>query len=763
MKKIASRTELNEKEISDYAKIADIGILPARILLSRGIRVEEVDRYLYGKLSDLSDPYSYSDMKSAVKKIREHIERGNKIVLYGDYDCDGIGAVSIITFAFREKGIPTDYYIPVRSDEGYGLHIDSIRKIKEEKNADLIITVDCGITSVKEVEYCKELGTDIVVTDHHRPGDQLPDCILVDPCFTPELTPLCGAGVALYLVRALFGDDFARQFLDLCAISTVADMVPLVSDNRILVKYGLGLIQKGFTRMGVKALLKVSGIQQNRLNTGDVSFRIAPRINAAGRLKTAESALRLLITDDPTESQLIAEELNLQNAERQTIEKTIFHSALEKLKGCDFGKTRMIVLFDETWEEGVLGIAASKIVEYFNLPTILLTKSSDDTLKGSGRSITGVNLHELLMRCSDLLLGFGGHSMAAGMSLKRGNLSILRTRLNEDLSKFPKELFERIFRYDAQYSMFDVNSELVSILQKFEPFGYGNPTPVFYDSAPSVKFSVLKKKHLEGKTKIGKVVCFGKGDWCEAYNKAEKKSVLYTVEKNFFNGYESDQIKVKELFFDQFYLSKETAFEQFCHFSHECYENGNIEKSLKEGEDPLLHVFFDKELFDKFRSDHPDYHAIYRISDVFVNEDTVVLLPDCSFPFSYYGKIVVHGNLSESIIDYFSRLNASFVDGRESCDCPHFDLKEARRTYTAIYLILKDSFRKQITAPQELFAVLSVRGYPFDYRTFVLHFYVLLDVKLLKYENGVILLTNENKVDISRSPLYKMTYGKATD
>ncbi|MBR1746609.1 MAG: single-stranded-DNA-specific exonuclease RecJ [Clostridia bacterium] len=758
--KIVQKNNFDEKRVYEYAKSLKVTDFAARLLLSRGFDIKSAEKYMYGTLNDLTDPFAYSGMRLAVDIVRKCIDSGKKIVFYGDYDCDGIGAVSILTRAFSAKDICCDYYVPVRSDEGYGLHCEAIKKIKTEKKADLIVTVDCGITSVREVEYCKQLGMEIIVTDHHRPGEILPDCIVVDPCLDETLTPLCGAGVALYLVRGLFGDDEGKNYLDICALSTVADIVPLVDDNRIIVKYGIELIRMGLGKVGIKALLQASEIPQKALSTVDIGFKIGPRLNSAGRLSTAENAIRILITDDPTEAMLIARELSMQNGDRQTIEKQIVESAMKKLQSYDFGKYKIIILYDESWDEGVNGIAAAKLTEYFNLPTILLTKGQDGRLKGSARSIAGVNIHEAISTQKEKLYSFGGHAMAAGISLFEKNLASFINGINSEISKKPIEIFERVFYYDLPFSMFDVTPNIVKTLRYFEPFGYGNPTPVFWDPAPSVKFSRLKGRHLKGKTKIGDVISFGNGYACDEFNTALGKSALYTIDKNFFNGSEYDQIKIKKLFFDRFKLKKVNQIERFCAFS----VNISVadipgKQTARSMTDPRLDVFFDKESFDEFCENNEEYVRIFGETEFFIQGKIAVLLPDANFPFSYYNSITIHGKTTDSVREYFSALGASFSDN--SCDSflPRFSIEEMRKTYVDIVQHFRIDYVKRYFTTNDIFEVLKKNGYLYDEERFVLYFFILLDLKLLKWENGAILLGKGEKVDLNASSLYRFVNG----
>ncbi|MGN1042118.1 MAG: single-stranded-DNA-specific exonuclease RecJ, partial [Christensenellales bacterium] len=434
----------------------------ARLLIGRGISDKEsAEKFLYANFSDLSSPYSYDGVDKAAEIISYHVANRNKIVVYGDYDCDGISAVSILMRALAEKGADIDYYIPVRQEEGYGLNKEAISKIKSEYNPDLLITVDCGITAVNEIEFAKNLGIEVIVTDHHTVGSTIPECTVVDPCLNKNATPLCGAGVAFTLIRALYGDNYAKKYADICAVATVADIVPLVDDNRIIVKSGLEQIKRGYGKVGLNALLDVSGIDRKKLTSYDIGFKIAPRLNASGRLSTAHNSVKLLTTDDVTEAKFIAEELSIQNLERQEIGKQIFNEASLLLRGYNFADNKIVVLYGENWREGVIGISAAKLTEYFNMPTILLTDSADGMLKGSARSINGINIYELIATQRDKLTAFGGHAMAAGLSLAKNNFKSFFEGINSAAKKYPTETFARVTVCDDELSVSEISADFL--------------------------------------------------------------------------------------------------------------------------------------------------------------------------------------------------------------------------------------------------------------------------------------------------------------
>ena len=649
-----SKTIINEQTIENIAKECNVSALSALLLYQRGIMTKkDADKFFFGKWPDLTDPYAYNNMDKIVARLRQAVEQKQKIVVYGDYDCDGIGATAIYYLAFTRAGVQATYYIPTRKDEGYGLNSAAIDKIKETFDPDILLTADCGITSAKEIAHAKSLGLEVIVTDHHTPCDELPDCLYTDPCFTPELTQLCAAGVALYVVRALFGEEEALRYADVCAVSTIADIVPLNKDNRILVKTGLEKIHRGDTREGIKTLVRYARSNLRTLSVSDISFRIAPRLNAAGRLSTPIDSLRLLIEDDPTTLNLLAENLSLQNAERQQLSADIYKEAMEQLKSYDFGKYNFIMLCGK-WNEGVVGIVCSRLTEFYHLPTILLSEQEDGTLCGSARSIEGVNLYELLRASAKYLATFGGHAMAAGLSLKKENFFAARDSMNETLQKAEKSVFLRKVGYDAPLPVKSVNWDKMREIELFAPFGCCNPAPVFYDEKPSLNFKRGSDRFpiIKARTSIGEAVSFTglpvlpllDGDY----------SLLYTVEKNNFNDKEIPQFSIKQFFISDYKTEDEEAF--FENFLLKYDEK----QPKKDTEKPVLYVCFCAETVKKILTDLPtDTPVYYKVAGRLEKLDSVVLSPSADFPYYFFGKIV--------FADLYHPVLASYAEAKGIC------------------------------------------------------------------------------------------------
>jgi len=459
------------------AGVADIEIHPvvAGILAARGITSkEEAEAFLFPDLDLEHDPFLLHGMEQAVTRIELALEQGERVVIHGDYDADGICSTALLSEALSALGIEALVYIPTRED-GYGLQREAVDYARDN-NCALIITVDCGISAVMETEYARELGIDVIITDHHLPSEELPRAVaVINPRLSPCSYPykdLAGVGVAYKLACALL-EESARELLDLVAIGTVADLVPLTGENRLYVKQGL--LELATPRVGLGALMKAAGCNPDALTAGQIAFMLAPRLNAAGRLQDASLPLELLLTCSLERAEEIAHELNGFNRERQGIEQSIIDEAMAMVDP----KQPAIVLYAPHWPHGVVGIVASRLVERFYRPTILLSSDDEGRLRGSGRSIAGFNLVDALRRCAGLLDKCGGHAMAAGLTLPFTNFELFKDAFNEVAAAIPGELLVPKLRIDAQLKLDDIDRHLLSDIELLSPFGMGNPQPTF--------------------------------------------------------------------------------------------------------------------------------------------------------------------------------------------------------------------------------------------------------------------------------------------
>ncbi len=457
----------------------------AYLLVARGLTDEFlVESFLYD--TDISDPFTLPDMEKACERIKSAVDSNEKITIFGDYDADGVTSTALLYSYLSKNGANVDYYIPDRAGEGYGMSVAAIESLKE-RGTSLIITVDNGISAIEEIERAKELSIDVVVTDHHQAGEVLPDAVaVVDPhrkdCDL-EFREWAGVGVAFKLISALEDTDaydLLEEYGDILAIGTIADIVSLKGENRILVRSGLAVLndalQSGTLRKGLKALIDESGATKN-MTSMNAAFRIAPRINAAGRMGSAERAIKLLLTDDVEEATLLASEISSANAERQATESGITETAEKYIESHPEIKfSRVIVVDGEDWHQGVIGIVASRLCEKYGKPCIVISKSGD-IAKGSGRSIDGFSLYDAFSYCKDILVQFGGHKLAAGLTVETEKINEFRRMINEYAEKSESQL--PVLKLDCKLNPASISLDMLSVINILEPFGAENPQPLF--------------------------------------------------------------------------------------------------------------------------------------------------------------------------------------------------------------------------------------------------------------------------------------------
>jgi single-stranded-DNA-specific exonuclease len=551
---------------SQLALEAGITALKAQLLLNRGIQhAHSAASFLSPRLSDLADPMLLKDMDIAVELIMEAIKSRERIAVYGDYDADGITATALLLNFFSELGVPVSWYIPNRLEEGYSLNPIAINKLRQD-GIRLIITVDCGISNRKEIELAKKLGVNMVVTDHHQiPEDFDAVCPVINPNRHDSLFPfkdLAGVGVAFFLVIALrarlrdmgwFQDHpepDLKRYLDIVALGTVADMVPLIDQNRILVQSGIQVMKDSFWP-GIEAIKDVSGVDSHRISSYDLAFKLAPRLNAPGRLGDSATGLTNLTTMNESIAIETAGRLNSMNVLRQRIEGDILKEIEESMiKESDLKDRMTIVLAKKGWHEGVLGIVASRLLDRYHRPTLILTIRKDMAV-GSGRSIDGFNLHRSMARLEHLFERFGGHYHAAGCTLNAANIQALAEGLEEIARKEIKEddLFPAI-DIDAEVPIQELTFDTVSDLRSLEPFGKGNPEPFFYSGDLEVLDSrVVGEKHLKLRVRQGKSVMEAIGFGLSDIHPLEGKMVdmVFTPEIDDWNGYKKIQLRINDL------------------------------------------------------------------------------------------------------------------------------------------------------------------------------------------------------------------------
>ena len=548
----------DEKLVDEICERYNLNKVIGKIIVNRHVvNDEDVRIFITPTRDDFHDPFLFKGMDIAVERIIKALNNKEKILIYGDYDVDGITSTTVLKKYLMDRGISVDTYIPNRLHEGYGLNKNAIDTIKE-RNIDLIITVDCGISAIEEVDYAVSLGMDVIVTDHHEVGEKLPNALAVIDAKRKDNTypfrSLAGVGVVFKLIQALsikleIKPEEYLKYLDLVCVGTISDIVPLEGENRTIAKLGLMLI-KVTRNLGLRELIKSSGYKEIDSNT--ISFGVAPRINACGRMGHEEESLKLFLAEDLESATKITKELNEYNTLRQSTEKAIYEEAVQEIDRNHLDEKNSIVLGGKGWHHGVIGIVSSKVTDKYYKPSILLS-FEDDIAKGSGRSVPGFDLYEGLTKCEDLVEKYGGHSMAVGLTLKKENLEKFKERFEQIAKeKNIKELVPIIY-IDDELKLKDINMDLVKGLSILEPFGEANKVPLFLirnlkiDSIRALSEGRHLKLTLRDENFVINAIGFELGYLAEEYRIGDRIDVVGTLEINSFNGFRSIQINMKDI------------------------------------------------------------------------------------------------------------------------------------------------------------------------------------------------------------------------
>ncbi len=559
MSKDWSLSHCAQHDVGALATALGISEVTASVLVRRGYAQPAAARAFLSGERPAHDPFALGDMAGAVEAIRAAIAAGRRICVHGDYDVDGICATTLALLLLRELGADAEWHLPSRFDEGYGVSRGTIARLAEE-GCGLVLTVDCGITAVEEVAEATERGLDVVVTDHHRPGEALPACPVVATLVGDyPFTGLCGTGVVWKLAEALLGPrhEFLERHLDLVALATIADVVPLVDENRALALAGLRRLAST-QKPGLRALMRVAGVDPAAVDAGAVGFRLAPRINAAGRLGHPRAALELLLTDEENEAHLLASELERLNRDRQIIEEKIRRDAIAQVESWPeaLRRRRGYVVAGADYHEGVIGIVASRLVEKYNRPVVLIA-GTDEAWKGSGRSIPSFDLHGALAACAGHLERFGGHRAAAGLSIRPENVEAFAAAFAElaesalaDDDLLPVTQVDAIVPRGVPLSL-DLSSEL----EQLAPFGLGNQgvTLLLPDCEVAEASTVGEGKHLRFRVRrdgrdLGQAIAFGLGGQLDRFGRDARYDVAFRLEANRWNGTVSPQLQVRRIF-----------------------------------------------------------------------------------------------------------------------------------------------------------------------------------------------------------------------
>lgn len=574
------------KDIGSLAKASGVSEVIAKILINRGFhKAIDIKKFMRASIEDLYDPFLMKDMEKATEIIKQAIENKKKIVVYGDYDADGVTSTVIMYKSLKQCGAEVDYYVPDREHEGYGINSDRIRKLKQQ-GFQVVLTCDNGIAATQQVKLAKELGMTVIVTDHHElPFDEdssgirtfkiPPADAVINPkqveCNYP-FKQLCGAGIALKFVQALYiklgiNVEDLKEFIEIAGIGTICDVVDLVDENRIIAKNALGMLTNT-KNLGLKALKEILAINDKEIKSYHVGFQIGPCINATGRLESAAISVELLICEDETRAAELAKILFDLNKKRQDMTTENVEEVIDLIQHSTYLNDKVLVIYKDTIHESIAGIVAGRVRETFNVPTIILTKGKESP-KGSARSIEEYNLFEELIKCEELLLKFGGHPMAAGLSIKEENIEKLRLKLNKICKLTDEDIIPKV-RIDQRMPLTKLNYELINELELLEPFGKGNSSPLLAEkNIPVLKIDILGKKAntikirflMPGSNKTIDGIFFNRVDeFMEMLNVAYgenymsylenpremKLDLIFSPQINEYNGRKSIQLKIIE-------------------------------------------------------------------------------------------------------------------------------------------------------------------------------------------------------------------------
>lgn len=731
-----------------------------RLLLGRGMSEDSLYDYLHPSLDKLSSPYEIDGMKEAVARIEKAIKNKEKVLIYGDYDCDGICAISTLMLYLRDK-LNVFYFIPDRNKDGYGISIEALEKILAYHSPKLVITVDTGITAIDEVEYLKSRGIETIVTDHHEPQDKIPDCIVVDPKVARKgFYDLCGAGVALKLVEALGGREEAKKYLDIVAIATIADVVPLKDDNRIIAYYGLKQITAS-PRKGVKMLLN-----QESVSATDVMFRLAPRMNAAGRLNSAMKVVGLFLENDYFLLRTLTDELARDNAARQELCEKAVDRAKAQLAGTDFNDVGIIILKNKDWEPGILGIACARLVEEFKRPTILFANTDDGELRGSARSIPQVNIFETLCALSDYFTGFGGHAQAAGISMNESKFDDFVKAANElilsshDKKEFTHEICcEMELPIDMDFLSFAKELELM------EPTGYQNPRPTFLVKAQGLRFDRIGfSQHVKYVAPNIELMGFSKFAPCLSA-RTGKVDFEISLGINAFQNRESAQGIIQSLQFEDIELDED---ESVCMNLHQlsCVGSADLPKTdfkcvkewLKEPFGTAI-VCFSRSEYEELCSKDESIKALpvlIATPRCLNPENCVIVCPAQCFDFSFYNRVIVFGHpLCEG---YLAKLQKETKELFALGDCSAKPISVSKDVLRKVYKeIVNVAHRTPKLASPHRAYVAVCSGYKVPQSVFMLALRIFDEVGTVKINEKGFLHISAKSVNLDDSIAYRNT------
>lgn len=756
-----------------------------KLLFARGIDTQDkIKKFLNPSLNDFHNPFDLTNMQEIVDTIKFHLSNNSNITILGDYDADGISATCILYKYFESQGKKVDTFLPNRIADGYGLTNDTIDKIKLNYNPDLIITVDCGISSFNEVAYCKSLGIDIIITDHHDIPDIIPECLILNPKLKNQqykFKELCGAGVAFKLVQALIGLKDSINYTTIASIATVADLVPLVDENRAIVYYGLKTQQSNLP-LGVLKLAKKLNLSFP-LTSNDISFKLAPKINASGRMGDANISLQIFIDSNEDSLNSNIEKLLEMNNKRLVETNLIFEDSLDLLKKSNISNMGIIILYNQNWESGVLGIICSKLVEIYNRPVCLLTKI-DNELKGSIRSVKGIDIYSALNELKDLLIRFGGHNQAGGLTILEKNLASFKRKFNElILSKYGLDNFIDENKYDIEMKDIKNLKIFLTEISRLEPFGFGNEKPIYKLNFNASKVSFLPNfpQHLKIYANKTNLIAFNMSDKYYSLLSNSNKTALLDMYLDTFSNKQYIKGIVRNIYFDKINttIKPETICANYIlqlkHFHSKLISTKKIQPIKRElikekilsflGDSPfgtlvVANTFESYKNFTDLKLPITNFELFNITNNSGIN--TVVFSPSNLDNFKNYTNIIfLDTPLCEGYVNELLKINDIYIV--EGCINMNIfkNLSSSRTTFgnyhNAIKSFCTDNsiqyLNGNLIESFNNFKKSNFKNIKFKYDQFIYVLLVLGELEILKFENNN-LIFNSKKNNLENSSIY---------
>ncbi|MDD4110456.1 MAG: single-stranded-DNA-specific exonuclease RecJ [Clostridia bacterium] len=767
--------------ISNMSKELNLDSKVIELLFSRGISTkDDIIKFLNPTEKDFHDPYQLSGMREAVERIKEAIKNKEKIVIFGDYDVDGVSATAIMVKTFEKMNHHVDYYLPNRFTDDYGLTKEVIDKVKDNFSPSLIITVDCGICCAKEVDYAKSIGIDVIVTDHHEIPECIPNQVVVNVKLDNQEYPfkdLCGTGVALKISQALLGFKEAEEFLPIAAIATIADIVSLTDENRAIVALGMKLFDK-YLPLGLKLLFKENKLNLKSVNSTEVSFKIAPKINSSGRMGEATDSLLLYLEKDINKIKLLLNKINEYNTRRQKICTDVFDDCVKKLKKFNIANERCIILSSKNWDAGILGIVCAKLVDAYNRPAFLFSEK-DGVLKGSARSLNDINVHEMLTSMQDILVTFGGHKMAAGLTLNAEHLPIFIEKVNSFIfTKISTKIFTPIYFYDLDITTPELTDKFYNDLQKLEPFGLNNTKPLLKIKSEETRITPLKNYPTHYTITIGKalnLIYFNCSEKYFSLKYSKNKNFIFELQnkynnqfkgivKNFNGGFEFDKSFTSTL--DAFVFEQLKYLKNKTKVTNKIYNDTELIKFVAECEaNPFGTIFVStssqsyKNFTKKYSSDNiKDLFIFNNSSDSGAN--ALYLYPTDLSIFKNYNNIVFLDPILDKTylaeIRKFSNGTIYLPENSAFNKKPFENINLSRDAISNFFIKIKQLNNQNFSNILHLYNNF-VRLLKISFNNFLIYFLILSELNIINFINNdqyTLQINSKDKNELNNSLIY---------